>query len=263
MTDWLVVRQGDTPLLVSLPHTGTALPPACRTGLVSPERAITDTDWFVEKLYGFALGLGATIVRTRVSRTVIDVNRDPSGQSLYPGQATTGLVPTETFAGEPLYLPGQEPNADEIAWRKIAYFEPYHRALRTELQRLRASHRRVVLYDCHSIRSRIPRLFKGTLPAFNIGTNDGRSCEPQLQRIVEVICTTTGRPTVANGRFKGGFITRNYGVPAAGIHALQMELAIGAYCQDEANPEWDAEFAAPLMKTLRDVLVACRAWGEA
>jgi formiminoglutamase len=254
---WLSVRQGEAPLIVSLPHTGLELPPDCESGLVSLDLARHDADWFVDRLYAFAGELGATTVHTALSRTVIDVNRDPSGQSLYPGQATTGLVPAETFDGRPLYRAGTAPGPEEIERRKSHYFAPYHAALTAEVERLRARHPRVVLYDCHSIRSAIPRLFPGELPVFNIGTNGGRACAAALAGAIAAVCAASGRSHVVDGRFKGGWITRHYGRPEAGVHAVQMELAIRAYLPDEAQPRWDADFAKPMQTTLRAVLEAC------
>src|ERR1700724_3429275 len=168
---WLTVRRGSVPLLLCMPHTGTSIPPAIEAQLASPWLARKDTDWWIERLYEFSAYLDASIVRTGVARSVIDPNRDPSGASLYPGQATTELCPTTTFDGELLYRAGYAPDSNEIARRRRLYFEPYHRALTAEVARLRAQHPKVVVYDCHSIRSRIPRLFAGDLPNFNIGTN--------------------------------------------------------------------------------------------
>jgi formiminoglutamase len=201
---------------VSLPHTGTDIPPGYEHDLVSPWLARKDADWWIERLYGFAGELGATVIRTTISRTVIDVNRDPSGVSLYPGQATTELCPTTTFDGEALYKAGAEPDAASIAERRAAYFDPYHAALRAEISRLRSHHDRVVVYDCHSIRSVIPRLFEGMLPHFNIGTNSGTACSPILSDAVEGICSSSAFSHVVNGRFKGGYITRSLGKPEQG-----------------------------------------------
>jgi formiminoglutamase len=188
-----------------LPHTGTDIPADIEAKLVSPWLARKDADWWVHLLYDFAQSLGATTVRTSLSRTVIDVNRDPSGASLYPGQATTDLCPTTTFDGEPLYEAGREPDAAEIARRRTEYFEPYHATLAAELQRLRAQHARVMLYEAHSIRSRVPRLFDGLLPHFNIGTNGGASCDPTLASAIEAACDKSSFTRVTNGRFKGGW----------------------------------------------------------
>jgi len=252
-------------LLVAFPHTGADLPEAMADGLVSSWLARRDTDWWIDKLYDFAPALGATTVRTAISRTVIDVNRDPSGASLYPGQVTTGLCPTTTFDGEPLYRQGRAPDAAEVARRRIAYFDPYHQALSDQLARLRARHGRVVLYDAHSIRSHIPRLFDGALPEFNLGTFDGKSCDAGLTSALERLCAASGRSWVVNGRFKGGWTTRRYGAPSAGVHAVQMELACRSYMEDPSStptPEtWPLAYspqkAEPLRRLLSPILQAC------
>jgi N-formylglutamate deformylase len=260
---WLTVKRGEAPLLVSFPHTGVSIPAECAPGLVSFPLARHDADWHIDRLYAFAAELGATTVHTALSRTVIDVNRDPSGASLYPGQTTTGLVPAETFDGRPLYRDGTPPAAGEIERRKQDYFWPYHAALAEEIRRLRARHPRIVLYDCHSIRSLVPRLFSGELPVLNIGTNSGRSCDPALERAIAGICAASQWSSVVNGRFTGGWITRTYGRPAEGVHAVQMELALRGYLPDEHDPpRWDDEFAKPIQQTLRAVLEACLAFAR-
>ena len=263
--DWLTITSGEAPLLVSLPHTGTHLPPELMPKVVSPWLARKDCDWWIETLYDFAADLGATIIRTALSRTLIDVNRDPTGVSLYPGQATTELCPTTTFDGEPLYREGMAPDAADIAGRCRLAFDPYHAAIRAELARLRSKHAKVALYDCHSIRSLIPRLFDGELPHFNIGTNSGASCNPALTARIEAICDGSPFSRVTNGRFKGGYITRAYGNPAEGVHAVQMELACRGYMGDpetvsEANwpVPFDPAYAAPMRAALTRILTTCR-----
>ena len=267
---WLTFHRGDAPLIVSFPHTGTDIPPDIEARLVSPWLARKDADWWVDKLYDFAAGLGATTLRTAISRTVIDVNRDPSGASLYPGQATTALCPTDTFDGEPLYRPGAAPDTNEIARRRGLYFDPYHAALAAEIERLRVAHGQVVLYEAHSIRSRVPRLFDGPLPNFNIGTNSGASCDPTLAAAVEVRCDATAFSRVTNGRFKGGYTTRQYGRPGQGVHAIQMELACRGYMDDPPGPvtpdtwpmPYDPAHAAPMREALTAILQACLTFAE-
>lgn len=261
---WLTVQRGEAPLVVSMPHTGTDLVGGVEPGLESPWLARKDADWWVDKLYDFTSELGATIIRTSISRTVIDVNRDPSGASLYPGQATTELCPTTTFDGELLYRAGYAPDAKEIAARRQAYFDPYHAAITNEIARLRSRYGSVVLYDCHSIRSRIPRLFAGQLPNFNIGTNSGASCAPELTARVEAICEETAFERVTNGRFKGGYTTRHHGRPSDGVHALQMELACRGYMREppDVNPgswptPYDEGMAAPMRVVLERILTDC------
>jgi formiminoglutamase len=248
-----------------MPHTGTDIPEAVADTLVSPWLARKDTDWWIERLYAFAGELGASVARTALSRTVIDPNRDPSGVSLYPGMATTELCPTTTFDGEPLYRTGATLSAQAVAARRQEYFEPYHRAVQREISRLRALHPLIVLYDCHSIRSHIPRLFTGTLPHFNIGTFGGASCAPQLTQRVEQLCDVSHFTRVTNGRFKGGYTTRHYGRPQDGVHALQMELACRGYLREPQGEvdvgnwpaPWDQAFAAPMRAVLERVLTAC------
>jgi N-formylglutamate deformylase len=265
VSDWLTVRRGSSPLVLSIPHAGIDIPPRIEEQLVSSWLARKDTDWWIDQLYELAAPIDATIVRTAISRTVIDVNRDPAGASLYPGQATTELCPTTTFDDEPLYRDGLIPDPAEIERRTKFWFRPYHEALSGELTRLRAVHKRVVLYDCHSIRSIIPRLFDGILSHFNVGTNNGASCAPELTAAVEAACDATSLTRVTNDRFKGGWITRHYGSPQAGVHAIQMELACHGYLTepigrvDEAN--WPAQFeeayAAPMTAALSKVMKAC------
>lgn len=265
MVDWLEVRPGAAPLIVSFPHTGWDLPPELTPRLTSPWLARKDTDWWVHELYGFVGDLGAGTVRTRISRSVIDVNRDPSGASLYPGKATTELCPTTTFDGEPLYRAGEAPDAAEIAERRGRWFAPYHLALEAEISRLKARFGRVVLYDAHAIRSRVPRLFEGELPHLNIGTNHGASCAPELRAAVTAACARSDFTHVVDGRFVGGWTTRRYGRPADGVHAIQMELACRGYMDEPADPPseglWPTPYvparAAGLRAALRDVLTAC------
>ena len=262
--DWLTLHEGQAPLVIGLPHTGTDIPDDIAATMVSPWLSRKDADWWVDRLYAFAVEMDATLVRTAISRSVIDVNRDPSGRSLYPGMTTTGLCPTETFDGEPLYRPGQEPDQAEIDRRRALFFDPYHAALTHQLERLGADGP-VVLYDAHSIRSVVPRLFEGELPQFNIGDNDGLTCAPALTTAVEAACAVTGQSHVVNGRFKGGWTTRHYGRPDRGWHAIQMELADRGYMADPTGPidetnwpsPWDADQAAGLQHHLRAVLTAC------
>ena len=260
--DWLIVERRDAPLIVSIPHAGTELHDF-EPAFVDPWLARKDADWQLDALYDFVAPLGATMVRTRLSRSIIDVNRDPSGASLYPGRATTELVPTTTFDGEPLYWPGRSPDAAEIAERMRLYFDSYHVALGEEIARLRQTHKRVTLFDAHSIRSVIPRLFEGELPVFNLGTNSGASCSPELREAAGTVLAASGQSSIVDGRFKGGWITRAYGRPSDGVEALQLELACRAYMQEPDHPapeNWptpiDEKRAAATRATLKRVLEA-------
>jgi formiminoglutamase len=259
----IAVERGDSPLIVSIPHAGTEIPGDIAPDLISLDRARYDADLYIDKLYAFAGAMGATIFRTTISRTVIDMNRDPSGASLYPGMATTGLCPLTTFDGEPLWREGREPDEAEIARRRAAYFTPYHAGLQAEIDRLRAKHPAVVLYEAHSIRSIVPMLFDGELPHFNIGTNSGLACAPAL---AEAVSGHAGASQVVDGRFKGGWTTRHYGQPDKGVHAIQMELAMRTYLDevpaDQWPPAWDEARAEPCKTILRHILAAALDFAE-
>ena len=264
--DWLRIERRDAPLVISIPHAGTELA-GYEPRFVSPWTARRDADWHIPALYDFADSLGATIVRTAMSRSIIDVNRNPDGVSLYPGQATTELCPTTTFDGEPLYREGAAPNEAEIAERRALYYAPYHEALTSEIARLRQTHARVALYDAHSIRSVIPRLFDGELPVFNLGTNAGRSCSSALRDRLAATLAASGQSCAIDGRFKGGWITRDFGRPETGVEAVQLELACRAYMIEPAQPwpdNWptaiDDIAAAPTRATLRELLNVLIDW---
>ncbi len=253
------IRWGSSPLVSSQPHGGTALAPEIAAALNETGRALADTDWWIDRLYApLAERFAATVVSTPISRYAIDVNRDPSGVSLYPGQATTGLVPLETFDGAPIWRPGLEPDPAEIDRRRRLFFEPYHAALAAAISRTKLRHGFCLLWDCHSIRSAIPRLFSGRLSTFNLGTFEGRSCSPSLRAAAERLLAASGESFVIDGRFKGGWITRHWGRPSEGVEAVQMELAQEAY-MDEASPwtfrEEKAERVRAVFAALIDTLL--------
>ena len=247
------VFQGDSPIVLGLPHTGTYVPDAIMANLNPRGRRLDDTDWHIHKLYNGVLA-GASTVRAPFHRYVIDANRDPVGVSLYPGQNTTGLVPLTDFDGTDIWI--DPPDEAAVKARQDAFHTPYHAALQAELERVRDLHGIAILYDCHSIRSGIPFLFDGTLPDFNIGTNMGDTCAPEIEAATQEVCAKAeGYTSIANGRFKGGWTTRHYGHPKKGMHAIQMELAQSTYLTTEASPwTYDKDKAARLRPYLTEIL---------
>ena len=259
MMDTYTLHRGSAPLLVSLPHDGSVLPADLAERMTPEARRVPDTDWHVSRLYAFARELGASMIVPVHSRYVVDLNRPSDNASLYPGQNTTGLCPIVQFSGEPIYQAGEEPRSDEIAQRIATYWQPYHTALSDEIARLHARHGRVVLWEGHSIRGEVPFLFEGRLPDFNLGTAEGASCSPVLQqRLTDVLAAQRDYTHVANGRFKGGHITRHYGRPDDGIDAVQLELVQRNY-MDEATFEYLPERAASTQVVIRRLLEACLA----
>lgn len=248
------VFAGDGPVLLAQPHGGTDIPDAILQRLNAEGHARADTDWHISQLYEGLLN-NASVVSTPVHRYVIDANRDPRDQSLYPGQNSTSLCPTTTFDGTDIYLAGQAPSADEIGQRQQQYHQPYHDALHEQLERIHQRHGYAILYDCHSIRSLVPYLFEGRLADFNIGTNSGTSCDPALEATVQSVCVdAVDYQTVTNGRFKGGWTTRHYGDPGRGFHAIQMELAQCNYMREKPPWTYQADSADKLRVILADIL---------
>jgi N-formylglutamate deformylase len=250
---------GDSPLVISLPHGGTHLPADIAARMTPLARTVPDTDWHVGPLYGFARTLGASWLEARLSRYVVDLNRPPDDGALYPGQLSTGLCPTHTFEGEPLYA-GAAPDAAELARRRELYWAPYHAALGELVAVAQARHGYAILFDAHSIASSVPRLFTGRLPDLNVGTFDGQSCDTSLATTVTQLLGAQQRFShVLNGRFKGGYITRAYGQPQRGVHAIQLEIARSAY-MDESGTAWEPARAEPLQSQLRELLRALLTW---
>jgi len=247
---------GTAPLLISLPHDGVALPDAIAERMTDSARRVPDTDWHIARLYAFARELGASMLVPKYSRYVVDLNRPPDDTSLYPGQNTTGLCPDVQFSGEPVYREGEQPSPDEIAARVETYWRPYHIALVNEVARLRQIHGRVVLWEGHSIKGELPFLFEGRLPDLNLGTVNGTSCSPELQaRLQNALGAQSNYDFVINGRFKGGYNTRQYGDPSLGIDAVQLEISQRNY-MDEGSFEWDKGKAQRLQKMIRCLLDA-------
>jgi N-formylglutamate deformylase len=264
MNDVFAFYPGTAPLLVSLPHVGTVIPADQRPRYVERALDVEDTDWHLERLYGFVRELGASVLVPRLSRYAIDLNRPPEDAPMYPGANNTELCPTRFFSGDSLYRDGQAPDATEVARRRDAYWRPYHDALQAELARLRTVHRHVVLFDGHSIKSQLPWLFDGRLPDLNLGTADGSSCDPVLRQALSAVLSSQDRYThVVDGRFKGGYITRHYGRPAQQVHAVQLEMCWRCYMEEAAPYDWSDELAAGVQPLLRGLVQTMLAWRPA
>ncbi len=249
------------PLLVSMPHTGTFLPPDVKSRMTPEALMLPDTDWHVDRLYWFAVEMGASVLMPTHSRYVVDLNRPPDDAELYPGRVKTGLCPLRTFSGENIYKDAEEPDDIEKTNRISAYWLPYHEALEAELTRLKAQFGYAILYDAHSICSHVPLLFEGRLPDLNLGSARGASCAPALAQVAFKAAQDGDYTAVLDGRFVGGHITRHYGRPAQDIHALQMELTWANYMDESFPYRYDEKKSEKLQKTLKNVFRALLDWG--
>ncbi len=255
------LKTGASPLIISVPHAGTDIDESIIGSMTEAAKRLTDTDWFVDRLYGFVESQDITMIKSHVSRYVIDLNRAPDDVSLYPGQFTTGLCPVTDFSGRALYQEDREPDQAEIESRILTYWKPYHSQLADQIARVKAQHGYAILLDAHSIESIVPNLFQGVLTDLNFGTNQGKSCAKSLINAL-AIDTIREYSTVVDGRFKGGFITRNYGKPDNGVHAIQLEISQSCY-MDEQNCRWDTVKARKLSDYLTQFCHRLSTWHPA
>ena len=259
MSSIYTLHEGRTPLLISFPHVGIQIPADHQQRYTARALEVEDTDWFLDQLYAFAGDIGATLIVPAHSRYFIDLNRPSENTPMYAGQNNTELCPTRHFTGDAIYRAGQAPDANEIKRRVATHWRPYHDALQAQLSRLRSAHGHAVLFDAHSIKSELPWLFDGTLPHMNLGTVGGSSCAAPLRdALAGVVAAQADFSHVIDGRFKGGHITRHFGRPGDGIHAVQLEMCWRAY-MDESKPRcWNPERAArvtPLLRALVQVML--------
>jgi len=255
------LHRGTTPLLVSLPHIGTAIPDDLQARFVPRALAVEDTDWYLDQIYAFARGMGASVIVPRYGRYVIDLNRPPGNTLMYAGSNNTELCPTHFFTGDALYREGQAPDAAEIARRLNMFWDPYHQTLAAELARLQAVHGHAILFDGHSIKSELPWLIDGRLPDLNLGTASGISCAPTLRAaLADVLDSQTTYTQIVDGRFKGGYITRHYGRPGLGLHAVQLEMSWRCYMREEPPYQIDIARATRLQPVLRTLVRAMLDW---
>ena len=255
------LKPGTSPVLISMPHNASRIPPELLVRMQPYAQTSPDTDWFVDRLYDFAPDLGIGVLAPVWSRYVVDLNRPPDDQNLYPGSDTTGLCPIDCFDQRPIYMPGQEPDAAEIGQRVDSYWRPYHRALEAEIARLHTHFGLVIVYEAHSIASVVPRFFDGPLPDLNLGSNSGASCAESMQDSLVKVAAASGFSWVLNGRFRGGHITRAYARPQTGVHTFQLELSQATYL-DEADRSWMPQRAATIQAVLQELLASLLAWSR-
>lgn len=248
-------QAAEVPILLSVPHCGTHFPDEVRE-YYAPDliEAPDDTDWFVDKLYDFAPDMGMTMISARISRWVIDLNRDPEEKPLYSdGRIITGLCPTTSFFGESIYRDGRKlVDPMEVARRRSRYFIPYHAKVQELLDGLRQRHGKVLLWDCHSIRQLVPTIQKEKFPDLILGDADGTSASPGLIEVALSTLDHSAYQTRHNFPFKGGYITRQFGKPGMGQHALQLEMTKVNY-MDTSERTYDEEKAEAMRTILKSV----------
>jgi N-formylglutamate amidohydrolase len=187
------------------------------------------------------------------SRWVIDLNRDPQSKPLYTdGRIITATCPTTTFLGEPIYQDERlEVGVEEMRRRVELYYNPYHLKIQELLNDLKKEFGKVLLWDCHSIRQEVPTIHKEKFPDLILGDADGTSASPGLIEGAISILESKKYSFSHNDPFKGGYITRHFGIPAENQHALQLEMTKVNYMDDREN-----KYDSPRANEMRNVLKA-------
>ncbi len=222
--------KGDSPLLVSMPHSGLQLTSKVADTLTPEALTLPDTDWHIPQLYNFLEAMGVSVIKANYSRYVIDLNRPEDNKPLYAGKIT-GLFPHILFNEQSMFKPGTVADVGHQQACIKYIWQPYHQQLAAELARIKRKFGYAILFDAHSIQAQVPMFFEGVLPDFNMGTNNGVACSPKLLQAAEQAMSTNNYSQVSNGRFKGGYITRSHGQPSDHIHAFQLELSQATYMQ--------------------------------
>lgn len=234
------------PVVVDVPHAGEWIPDFVRDEMIIGEQVLRrDLDLYVDQFWRDAPALGATLVAAHVSRYVVDLNRaadDVSPLTVVGGKKLyrdgyyhdRGVVWRTTTAGTAVM---SKPMEQVIFERRIDTFHgPYHAALAAEIERVRAQFGYCILLDGHSMPSmgRSGHTDPGSMRAEIVpGDIDGASCDARLRWLVEEHFRDHGFSVKSNDPYKGGWITRNYGHPAQGVHAIQIEVRRDLYMDEK------------------------------
>lgn len=248
------------PILISFPHSGDFIPPTLKSAYREEAIAfIDDTDWYLPELYQFASEMGITCIKANYSRWVIDLNRDPHSVPLYnDGRLITGLCTHTDFLGNPIYKEGQAPDQKAVDSRLDTYFWPYYQAVQKILSGFVMDFGKGILYDSHSIRSVVPSIQKERFPDMILGTADGASADEGIIERALGVLRESPYETTYNHPFKGGHITRYFGKPEKGQHALQLERCKDLYMNNDErsfDPEKGAEMTKWLKKMFEALLI--------
>ena len=249
--------EGNSPLLVSIPHDGRLLSDDIKKSVKEKFLELPDTDWHMNRLYDSFKDTQWNIISANFSRYVVDLNRSSDDIKLYNDFKSTGLCPVKSFSGEHLYSDGNEISELKMERRVKSYWKPYHDKIKQTLESIKSKYGYAILWDAHSIKSKVPNLFEGELANLNIGSNSGRSCPNSILESIHKIASNSGFSVVLNGRFKGGYITRHYGKPAENVYAIQMEIAQRSY-MNEITLSYDERLSkklTPILKLMLDTFI--------
>lgn len=234
--DFITTLEGSSHIVLSIPHAGRFLPEGLEGRLHSHDRAELETDIYLERLKPLAAKAGISVVMSNVLRSVVDVNRPPNGEALYPDRPRSDPFLQSTFDGLPIWKAGQAPGAQERELLMRDVFWPFHNALKQALDQARRSHGTALLLDAHSIRSLVPSVSPVPLPDVCLGSNKYASAGLEMVSPIADVVRAHDLECSIDEHFLGGYVTRNAGNPKNDIHAVCVETAKRVYL-DEAD-QW-------------------------
>lgn len=253
------------PVLFNSPHSGSTYPreflATSRLDIATLRRS---EDSFVDELIAGVVARGYPLMRAHFPRCFVDVNREPYEldprmfEGRVPAFANTrsmrvagGLGTVARVVGDAQEIYDQRIPVNDALRRIETLYKPYHRALRQLFTRLHRDFGAAVLVDCHSMPSTAGARDERPRPEFVLGDRYGTSCIGVVGETVEKTLRGMGYTVSRNKPYAGGFITEHYGNPAAGLHAIQLEINRALY-MDERRYERSPSFArlAADMETL-------------
>ncbi len=242
-----------SPVLVEVPHSGLQVPPEVEPEIrATPLSVLRDSDIFVDQLYQRAPRYGATMVVSRVSRYVVDLNRGPDEVDLaavpkHPRARhipARGVVWRATTDGTPLLRAPL--TVEQFARRLELYYDPYHHTLRAEAARLHKEYGQVVILAAHSMPSSGRRTLGGreirradVVP----GTRGRSTADGQIIDLIDSHFREAGLSVKHDDPYRGGWTTSTYGAPKRGQHAVQIELNRALYVDERTSEIKKQDFA--------------------
>lgn len=225
------------PILISAPHAGSELPASCKETMIPEILAdLLDVDWHVDKLYDFAKELGISIIVPRYARYLVDLNRPRDNRPLYTdSRQQTGVVSTKDFSRNEIYKAGRKPTEKEIEQRLKDFYDPYHEKLENELEKLCQNHRKILLFEAHSIRRFVPEIKAEPFPDFTLSDFNQKSCENRLSKLALSTMKNLDMNCSYNTPFAGGYITRYYAERFQKVNCLQLEISQDMYLNNDRS----------------------------
>lgn len=261
-----LTHPGTTPssVLVEVPHSGLQVPPEVESEIdATPLALLRDSDIYVDQLYQRAPENGATLLVSRVSRYVVDLNRGPDDvdSAAVPKHPRARHIPARGVVwrartdGTPLL---RSPlTIEQFSRRLELFYEPYHRTLREVAAQIRERHGQVMILAAHSMPSAGRRMLGGgQVRRADIvpGTRGRSTADGRIIDLIDSHFREAGLSVKHDDPYRGGWTTSSYGAPKRGQHAVQIELNRALYVDEQTSEIKKNDFAK--LQTVLDQLVS-------